>query len=75
MADFVVNNRKVVSEGIYKLTDGTKVESEEIIAWLSQNGIVPQVEDIYPALAAYLKKYIFKCPELADLLTELFRGI
>jgi len=72
IADFVVNNRKVVSESIYKLTDGTKVEKEEIIAWLSQNGFVPQVEDIYPALAAYLKKYVFKCTELANLLTEYF---
>lgn len=72
IADFVINNRKVVSESIYKLTDGTKAEREEIIAWLSQNGLVPQVEDIYPALAAYLKKYVFKCPELTDLLTRYF---
>jgi len=25
-------------------------------------------------LAAYLKKYVFKCPELADELTEYFEG-
>jgi hypothetical protein len=74
MAEFVVNNRKIVSESIYKLTDITKTEREEIIAWVSQNGLVPQVEDIYPALAAYLKKYIFKCPELSDLLTEYFEA-
>lgn len=74
IADFVVNNRKVKSESIYKLTDRTKVEREEIIAWLSHNGLVPQVEGIYPALAAYLKKYVFKCPELADLLTEYFEA-
>ena len=74
IADFVVNNRKVVSESIYKLTDGTKAEREEIIAWLSQNGLITQVEDIYPALTAYLKKYVFKCTELADLLTEYFEA-
>lgn len=74
IADFVVNNRKDVAESIYKLTDGTKPEREEIIAWLSQNGLVPKIEDIYPALAAYLKKYVFKCPELADLLTEYFES-
>ena len=74
IANFVVNNRKVVSESIYKLTDRTKAEREEIIVWLSQNGLVPQVKDIYPALAAYLKKYVFKCPELADLLTEYFEA-
>ncbi len=74
IADFVVNNRKVVSESIYKLTDGTRAEREEIIAWLSKNGMVPQLDVIYPMLAAYLKKYVFKCPELADLLSEYFEA-
>ena len=74
IASFVVNNRKVVSESIYKLTDSTRVEREEIIAWLSQNGLIPELDSIYPALAAYLKKYVFKCPELADLLTEYFEA-
>jgi hypothetical protein len=62
----------VVSESIYKLTDGTRVEREEIIAWLSNNNMVQQLDVIYPVLAAYLNKYIFKCPELADVLTEYF---
>ena len=74
IADFVVNNRQVVSESIYKLTDGTKAEREEIIAWLSKNGMTLQLDGIYPILAAYLKKYVFKCPELADLLTEYFEA-
>jgi len=74
IADFVVNNRQVVSESIYKLTDGTRVEREEIIAWLSQNGLIPGLENIYPTLAAYLKKYVFKCPQLADLLTDYFEA-
>lgn len=72
IADFVVNNRRVVVESIYKLTNGTRVEREEIIAWITQNGLVPQLENIYPALAAYLKNYVFKCSELADLLTDYF---
>lgn len=74
IADFVVNNRQVVSESIYKLTDGTKVEREEIVAWLSTNGLVPQLETIYPALAAYMRKYVFKCSKLADLLTDYFEA-
>ena len=74
IANFVVNNRKVVSESIYKLTDSTMAEREEIIVWLSKNGIIPELDSIYPALAAYLKKYIFKCRELADLLTEYFEA-
>jgi len=72
IADFVVNSRQVVSESIFKLTDGTRAEREEIIAWLSKNGTIPQLDGIYPVLAAYLKKYIFKCTELASLLTEYF---
>ncbi|AQU05371.1 hypothetical protein B1778_01135 [Dehalococcoides mccartyi] len=74
IADFVVNSRQVLAESIYKLTDSTRAEREEIIAWLSKNGLVPQLESIYPVLAAYLKKYVFKCPELADLLTEYFES-
>jgi len=74
IADFVVNSRQVVSESIYKLTDGTRVEREEIIAWLSKNGMVPQFDNIYHVLAVYLKKYVFKCPELADLLTDYFEA-
>ena len=74
IADFVVNNRQVVSESIYKLTDVTSVEREEIIAWLSKNGIIPQLDSIYSVLADYLKKYVFKCSELADLLTEYFEA-
>lgn len=72
IADFVVNNRKNIAESIYKLTDGTKIEREEIIAWVSQNGIIPQIADIYPALSAYLKKYVFNCGDLSNLLTEYF---
>jgi hypothetical protein len=74
IADFVINNRQVMSESIYKLTDGTRAEREEIIAWLSKNDMVPQLDGIYPVLEAYLKKYVFKCPELADLLTEYFEA-
>lgn len=72
IADFVVNSRKVPSESIFKLTDGTRTEREEIIAWLSKFGTVSQLDEIYPLLAAYLKKYVFKCPEMADLLTKYF---
>jgi hypothetical protein len=72
IADFVVNNRKNIAESIYKLTDGTKTEREEIIAWVSQNGVIPQIADIYPALSVYLKKYVFNCGDLSNLLTEYF---
>ena len=71
VASFIINNRKDASESIFKLTDVTLAEREEIIAWHSANKMNPQVADIYPALADYLKKYYFMCPE-ADLLTDYF---
>ena len=76
IANFVVNNRRIPSESIYKLTDGTRVEREEIIAWLSKYRLVPEpeIKDIYPLLADYMKKYVFKCPELAELLTNYFEA-
>jgi hypothetical protein len=74
IADFVVNNRKIDSESIYKLTDGTKTEREEIIAWVSRNSVITQIADIYPALTAYLKQYVFKCGELSALLTDYFEA-
>lgn len=72
IASFVVNNRRVISETVYKLTDNTRTEREEIVAWISQYGLIPELEGIYPALATYLKKYIFKCPDFAVLLTDYF---
>jgi hypothetical protein len=74
IAKFVVNNRKNNTESIFKLTDGTKTEREEVIAWVSQNGVAPQIDYVYPALAAYLKEYLFSCNDLSDLLTEYFNG-
>jgi len=75
IADFVINNRKNPAESVYKLTDGTMVEREEVITWISQYGFDPHIANIYPALAAYISKYLFrndKFPELAELLTEYF---
>lgn len=41
IADFVVNNRKNITESIYKLTDGTKTEREEIITWVADCRYIP----------------------------------
>ncbi len=72
IADFVVNNRKDIVESVYKLTDRTETEREEVIAWITQNGFIPQIADIYPALSEYLKKYFFNCGDLSGLLTDYF---
>lgn len=75
IADFVFNNRVKETESVYKLTDGTKAEREEVIAWVSKNGFIPEIVSIYPALIEYKKRYVFKCPgndDLAELLTDYF---
>ncbi len=72
IASFVVDNRKNIAESIFKLTDNTKAECEEIIAWTSKNGIIPELTKIYPAFSAYLKRYTFNCGALSNLLTDYF---
>ncbi len=74
IAAFVVDNRKDADESVYKLTDATRVEREEIIAWVSRKGRIPQIADIYPALNNYLQKYVFNCGELSDMLTKYFEA-
>jgi hypothetical protein len=72
IAAFVVDNRRDVAESVYKLTDATRAEREEIVVWVSRNGLIPQIADIYPTLTDYLKKYVFNCGELSDMLTRYF---
>lgn len=43
-----------------------------IIKWLSQNQTKVPLEEIYPALNIYLKKYIFDCGPLSEQLTTYF---
>jgi len=74
IADFVINNRKDISTSIYRLTDNTRTEREEIIAWIAKNGIPSRLSEIYPALSAYLKQYVFNCGELSNLLTDYFEA-
>ncbi|GHT99258.1 hypothetical protein FACS1894142_6650 [Spirochaetia bacterium] len=72
IASFVVNNRINQTESIYKLTDTTITERGEIIKWVAKNGYVQLIDKLYPDLAAYLKKYIFKNTILDDTLTDYF---
>ena len=72
IAVFVSNNRFDPRESIYKLTDNTLVEREEIIANIAQYGIPKELEKIYPALSMYLRKYYFKGDAISELLTEYF---
>lgn len=72
IAGFVINNRKNTKESIYRLTDNTKTEREEIIAWVASHGITSHLAEVYPDLSAYLEQYVFNCGNLATLLTEYF---
>ena len=72
VALFVSNNRVDPEESVYKLTDNTLVEQEEIISYIAQHGMPDNLEEIYPALAMYLKPYHFQGDALNTLLTEYF---
>ncbi len=72
IAAFVSSNRINPEESIYKLTDNTLVERQEIIADIAQHGIPNNLEDIYPDLALYLEKYSFSGEASSEMLTEYF---
>ena len=72
IAIFVHENSVEIEEGIYKLTDNTKLEREEIIRIVSQIGIHPALSQIYPDLDLYLQKYVFDCGSISNELTDYF---
>lgn len=81
IAAFVLENRRDLTESIYKLTDRTLTEREEFVALFSnvdKEAILKRAEVSYPALIDYLRKYIFNDPkvnkELNALLTEYFES-
>lgn len=59
VAHFVNNNKVNCYESIYKLTDNTLIEKQEIIIWIANHGIPENLIEIYPDLAAYATKYSF----------------
>ena len=72
IAQFIINNRINPQESIYKLTDNTMVEKQEIISLLSQFGQQDILSEIYPDLCMYLEKYHFQGDTLSEELTEYF---
>lgn len=73
MAAFILENDIDPVESIYRYTDCTRMECEKIISWVAANGYIKEIEDIYPALAQYLKPYIFDCGKYSESFTEYFR--
>ena len=74
IAMFIRANEVDPKESIYKYTDNTRRERMAIIQWISDNGIIPEIETIYPALFSYLKKFYFECGSVSDTLTEYFHS-
>jgi len=71
-AIFVRKNEIDTAECIYKFTDNTLIERQAIVKWVSENGVIPEIEQIYPALFYYLKTYTFDCGSLSAELTSYF---
>ncbi len=72
IAIFINQNEIDPDESIYKLTDNTLLERQTIIRWVSEHGLVKEIEQIYPALFLYLQTYSFACGKNSDKLTEYF---
>lgn len=72
IAIFMRANEVDPKESIYRFTDNTMIERKAVIKWISAYGVNDAVSYVYPALAAYLKKYIFESTVLSEELTEYF---
>jgi hypothetical protein len=78
MFEFINNNRKEVTESIYKLTDKTRLERQEIIKQINRIGLTQEIEKliekIYPALSNYLQSYPIDAGDNSQLLTNYFNA-
>ena len=80
LAGFVTKNRRIRAERLYRLTDGTEVEREDVLAALSRDEAggyddwkdCAILQEIYPALEAYAADYVFKGCARAQELTKYF---
>ncbi len=72
VAVFVSENAIDPVEEIYKYTDNTLIEKKCVVKWISKNGWNDAVSYVYPALASYMKKYVFDCGAISEDLTEYF---
>lgn len=72
IAMFISENQIEIAESIYRYTDNTLAERQAIIKWIAQYGYNPVIDEIYPALGAYLKRYEFNCGSISAELTDYF---
>lgn len=70
---YFVRENKINPDGeIYNYTDNTILEKREIVNWISNNSWNDTISDLYPRLGLYMRKYIFHCGSISELLTEYF---
>ena len=72
VAVFLRENEINTDESIYKYTDNTEIERKAIVKWIATYGINDAITYVYPALNAYLEKYIFPEGVLSKELTVYF---
>lgn len=72
IAIFIKENEIDPQEEIYHYTDITLIERKRILSYISKNGWKDEFTYIYPALATYMKRYIFDCGSISEVLTEYF---
>ena len=73
IAIFIHRSRIDIAESVYRYTDNTRTEKEEVIRWIATYGYVSEIEYIYPALSLYMKDYVFSCGKLSEELTLYFK--
>ena len=75
IAAFVRDNKINLAESLYKLTDQTPTEREELIVLfgsLDKKKMLSRIESVYPALYDYLYFYSFSDSKVDDELCKLF---
>ena len=79
IAAFVRDNKMNPADGLYRLTDQTQTEREELIVLfglLDKKTVLNRVETVYATLYEYLYSYSFSDPKMSDdlckLLTDYF---
>ncbi len=72
IAIFIAENKVNPKEEIYRYTDNTNLEKEQIICWIAEHGWNDIIPQIYPELGMYMKQYHFDCGSVSAQLTEYF---
>jgi hypothetical protein len=70
---FIIENRKYLNEAIYKLTDVTVKEREEMVLLYSRIPDETVLKQNYPDLFYYLSEYNIDCGSISDTINKYFK--